>query len=63
MMLTANKELRLLLKDAEANGWVFRRGEGHIKGKHPTGKTTTISISPSDWRVLKNIEKDLKVAK
>lgn len=63
MMLTANKELKKVLKEAEGNGWVFSKGERHIKGKHSSGKTTTISISPSDWRVLENIKKDLKVAK
>ena len=61
MMLTNNKELRKILKDAEEQGWEFTKGRGrHIKGKHTTGKTTTISVSPSDYRVLKNIQKDLR---
>ena len=59
-MLTANKELKLLLKDAESRGWVFSKGVRHIKGKHPSGKTATISVSPSDRRALMNIRKDLK---
>jgi predicted RNA binding protein YcfA (HicA-like mRNA interferase family) len=62
MMLTNNKELRKILKEAEEQGWAFSKGRGrHIKGKHTTGKTTTISVSPSDRRVLLNIERDLRV--
>ena len=61
MMLTNNKELRKILKDAEERGWEFTKSRGrHIKGKHTTGKTTTISVSPSDHRVLMNIERDLR---
>lgn len=60
-MLTNNKDLKKILKDAETQGWVFSKGIRHIKGKHPSGKTTTISVSPSDYRVLKNIQRDLRV--
>lgn len=60
-MFTSNKTLRKILRDAEAQGWVFTKGNRHIKGKHPTGQTATISVSPSDFRALKNIERDLKV--
>ena len=61
MNLTGNKDLKKLLKEAEDSGWNFSMHRGHIKGKHPNGQTTTISRSPSDWRVLKNIQRDLKV--
>lgn len=61
MMLTNNKDLKKLLKDAMDRGWEFTKsGRGHIKGKHSSGKTATISVSPSDYRVLRNIEKDLR---
>lgn len=60
-MLTGNKELKKLLKDAELHGWVFIRSKAHIKGRHPSGQTTTISRTPSDWRVIKNIQRDLKI--
>lgn len=60
-MFTNNKALRKLLRDAETRGWVFSRGTRHIKGKHPNGQTATISVSPSDHRALKNIERDLKL--
>ena len=61
MNLTGNKDLKKLLKKAEETGWGFSTHRGHIKGKHPNGQTTTISRSPSDWRVLKNIQRDLKL--
>lgn len=60
-MLTSNKELRRILKEAEANGWVFSRGRKHIKGKHTSGKTTAMAVTPSDHRALLNIQKALKV--
>lgn len=58
-MLTNSKELRKLLKEAERCGWVFTRRNKHIKGVHPSGKTTTVSASPSDGRAINNISKDL----
>ena len=58
-MLTTNKELKGILKHAIQLGWEFNRGNNHIKGKHVSGKTTTISVSPSDYRAFKNIIKDL----
>jgi len=60
-VLTNNKDLRKLLKSAEDAGWEFTHKNHHIKGKHPSGKTTTISRSPSDGRAIKNIEKDLRI--
>lgn len=60
-MLTTNKDLRTILKDAAQRGWEFTCKNNHIKGKHASGKTTTISRSPSDGRAIKNIERDLKV--
>jgi hypothetical protein len=60
-MLTSDKKLRGLLKEAEGVGWVFEKRKRHIFGKHPSGQTATISSTPSDWRVLKNIQTDLKL--
>lgn len=60
-MLTNHKDLKKILREAEINGWVFEKRRTHIKGKHPNGQTVTISISPSDYRALKNIQRDLKL--
>lgn len=63
MVLTNNKDLRIILTEAEANGWVFTKGKhkSHIKGKHPSGKTTTIGTTPSDHRALNNIKSHLRI--
>jgi hypothetical protein len=61
MRLTRNKELNQVLTSAEEEGWTFVYGGKHIKGTHPTGKTTTISRTPSDGRAVKNIRQTLKV--
>jgi len=59
MKISANKDLRRILKDAEDRGWEFKLANHHIKGQHTSGKTVTISRSPSDWRALLNIRRDL----
>ena len=61
-VLTTNKDLRNVLKSAAQQGWEFECKNNHIKGKHPSGKTTTISRSPSDGRAIKNIMRDLRIA-
>jgi predicted RNA binding protein YcfA (HicA-like mRNA interferase family) len=60
-MLTGDKVLREILKNAEREGWVFDRRKRHIIGKHPNGQTATISATPSDWRVTRNIQRDLRL--
>lgn len=60
-MLTTNKVLRGILKQAETEGWAFSRHRRHIKGAHQSGRTTTISVSPSDYRGIKNIQRDLRI--
>ena len=63
MRMTSDKDLNALLKEAAENGWVFTKTPNHIKAKHPSGKTATISRSPSDARTLKNVRSYLKVNK
>ncbi len=60
-MLTSNKELRAILREAESAGWRFDKRKHHIIGKHPNGQTATISITPSDHRAVMNIKSSLKV--
>jgi predicted RNA binding protein YcfA (HicA-like mRNA interferase family) len=60
-MLTKNKQLREILKTAQGDGWAFEKRKRHIFGRHPNGQTATISATPSDWRVLRNIQHDLKL--
>lgn len=61
MNLTNSKDLRKVLKSAADNGWEFSAHRNHIKGKHPTGQTATISRTPSDGRALKNIMQTLRI--
>jgi predicted RNA binding protein YcfA (HicA-like mRNA interferase family) len=61
MNLTNSKDLKKILKSAADNGWVFDVNKNHIKGKHPTGQTTTISRTPSDGRAFKNIMQTLRI--
>ena len=61
-LITSNKELRLVIKEAEGNGWAFTKTRKHIKGLHKaTGQTTTISQTPSDGRALENIKRWLRI--
>jgi hypothetical protein len=59
-MLTSDKDLRKILKRAAICGWSFKRGSKHIKAVRGS-ESVVISSTPSDGRVLKNIEKDLKL--
>lgn len=61
MGLTNDKMLKGILKSAENLGWVFNKHKRHIKGKHPNGQTVTISVSPGDFRAIRNIQRDLKL--
>jgi len=60
-MLTNNKELREVLRDAGRYGWVFSKRNKHIKGTHPSGRTATVSVSPGDGRAILNIRRDLRL--
>lgn len=57
-VLTNNKDLRLILKKAIDIGWQFKRGKKHIKGTRGND-IVILSATPSDFRVIKNIQKDL----
>lgn len=60
MQLTADKDLRRILREAEEIGWTFTKHRRHIRGKHADGvRMTTISVSPSDYRAVRNIRKFL----
>ena len=63
MVLTNNKDLRIVLNEAVDGGWVFAKckRKSHIKGKHPSGKTVTIGTTPSDHRALNNIRSYLRI--
>jgi hypothetical protein len=60
-MLTKDKDVRKLLRQAERAGWEFWPAtNGHIRGRHPDSPvTTTLSCKVSDPRSLMNMKKQL----
>lgn len=59
--MASKKEIKPLIKRAEAQGWTITRTRGdHLKWTSPTGGGVYFSSStPSDRRAIHNIEKDL----
>lgn len=52
-----------LLKRLEAEGWTVElKTSGHRKLTSPTGAVVFTSSSPSDFRAIRNVERDLKRA-
>ena len=61
-MITSNKDLKKVIKEAESIGWQFKLTKGnHIKAMHPEGGLAIISRSPSDWRAMTKIKFDLRL--
>lgn len=51
------KDVRDVVADLEAEGWVVIRHKRHIVLRHECGAQITVSCSPSDVRALKNVMK------
>jgi predicted RNA binding protein YcfA (HicA-like mRNA interferase family) len=51
---------RDLLKLTKQYGFVLHRKNKHYVFKHSSGKTLVCSTSCTDWRALKNVERDIK---
>jgi predicted RNA binding protein YcfA (HicA-like mRNA interferase family) len=57
----SNKELKLIIRKAEAQGWeVTQNNASHLRWKAPDGGVVFTALTPSDWRAVKNILRDLK---
>ena len=62
MGLTTNKDVNNLIKDAEKQGWdVSLTNNSHLKWMGPAGQLFFSSSTPSDWRVVMKIKKDLRM--
>jgi predicted RNA binding protein YcfA (HicA-like mRNA interferase family) len=60
--LTTNKDVNELIKDAERQGWLVTiTKNSHLKWTNPNGGLFYSSSSPSDWRVVMKIRKDLRM--
>ena len=56
-----NKELKLIIRKAEAQGWeVTQNKANHLRWESPVGGVVFTALTPSDWRAFKNILRDLK---
>jgi len=61
-MITKNKDLNKLIKEAQRHGWVVIQTQGgHLKWMSPVGVTMFSSYSPSDINAINRIKKDLIV--
>jgi hypothetical protein len=61
-MITKNKDLNKLIKEAQRHGWVVIQTQGgHLKWLSPVGATMFSSYSPSDVNAVNRIKKDLKL--
>lgn len=56
------KELNILIKAAQKQGWtVERTPNNHYKWVSPVGGMFFSSSTPSDYRSVKNLKRDLRV--
>lgn len=61
-MKLTNKDLVVLIKQAEDQGWnVTKRNNGHLKWVSPSGTIVYSAASPSDNRAIKNITRELRI--
>lgn len=59
--MASRKEIKQLIKEAEDQGWVVSLTNGdHFKWLSPRGGVFFSAQTPSDWRAVKNVERDLK---
>jgi hypothetical protein len=55
------KQIDTLIKSAREQGWTVERGKNnHYKWVSPLGGFFFSSSTPSDYRAIKNLERDLR---
>lgn len=59
MRYSSNKDLDALIRAAIADGYKFRHGSKHDQLRTPSGRLVVIPRTPSDWRSIKNVRRDL----
>lgn len=62
MRYSSDKQFNRLVNDLVAHGWTFRHGTKHDQLKSPDGHLVVIPRTPSDWRSIKNAERDIRRA-
>jgi aspartyl aminopeptidase len=62
MGMTASKDVNNLIKEAEDQGWVITMTKNnHLRWTSPLGGFFFSSSTPSDFRVVHKIKKDLRM--
>lgn len=63
MKYSCSKDIDLIVRRHIDSGWLYQRGKKHGSLVPPTGwPRVVIPGTPSDWRSLRNFERDLKWA-
>lgn len=57
-----NKEIKDLIREITANGWIVTQGRTHFKAKKPGCGIVSISVSPNGQRAVKNARADIRRA-
>lgn len=64
MKYSCSKDIDLIVRRHIDSGWRYQRGKKHGSLVPPTGwPRVVIPGTPSDWRSLRNFERDLKWAR
>lgn len=60
----ASRDIKQILAEAEKEGrWEGRRLKSdHLRLRHATGGFASMAITPSDWRTIQNIRRDMRAA-
>lgn len=56
---STNKDLAKFIRAMVAKGWTFRRGGRHNRLESPQGFFVATPVSPSDYRALLNLKRDI----
>jgi len=63
MKYSCSKDIDGLVRRHVDGGWIYRRGRKHGKLSPPAGGPwVAIPGTPSDWRSVRNLERDLRRA-
>jgi hypothetical protein len=63
MKYSCAKDIDCLVRQHVDGGWTYRRGRKHGTLSPPAGgPRVTVPGTPSDWRALRNFERDLRRA-
>ena len=60
-MKRSHGDFKSVLEQARLRGWCITHTRGgHLRLTHPNGGLYHTAVSPSDWRVARNVDKALR---